>query len=221
VLDRTVIIASIYRDMRDEMLGDQWLQVKTTVLDYAPVVEVLEVVEVVEVQDGSRFIQWGKHIPSAISWNTKEKRFHNFVGHFARWFDSSVFVEARNRYWVKEEVLACIARADSDMGNANKSTNNIMNIGNNDRWDTRSFDSVLWSVMSAAYSMSQWKYLARNSKIWELSQWWREYLWMQSCSVPGQYCYATSQVNWRRNVNNCLTFIEWEKKDWDTLWFKK
>ena len=96
--------------IRDEKLEAEWLQVKEKVKTI--VLEDTLEVPVVE----SRFIPWGKVIPSWITWNTKEKRFHNFVAHFARWFDSSVFVEARNRYGVKEEVLACIAWADSDMG---------------------------------------------------------------------------------------------------------
>lgn len=212
IADKAMKSAKILREIRDQMLDSHWLQVKTVVH---------EDVVVVPNETISRYIEWGKHIPSWITWNTKAKRFQNFVRYFSRGFDESVFVQARNRYWVKEEVLACIAWADSDMGNANKSSNNIMNIGNNDRWDTRSFDSVLWSVMSAAYSMSEWKYLALNSKIWELSGWGRTHLWLLWCSTSGIYCYATSPVNWRTNVNNCLTFIEWERKDWDHLPFKK
>lgn len=213
VVDKAMKRASILREIRDEMLDSHWLQVKTVVLE--------DVVEVEQVETLQRFIPWWKTIPSWITWNTKEKRFQNFVRYFARGFDESVFVQARQRYWVKEEVLACIARADSDMWNANKSANNIMNIGNNDRWETRSFDSVLWSVMSAAYSMSKWRYLSRNTKIWELSQWWRTQLGLSPCVDSWVYCYATSHVNWRRNVNNCLTFIEWERLDRDRLPFNK
>jgi len=213
-LDESVKAWKILKEIQDEILESHWLQVRTIVLD-----DVVEIEQNVEVSE-PRFIPWGKVIPSAIVGNTKAKRFHNFVAHFARWFDSSVFVEARNRYWIKEEVLACIAWADSDMGNANKSTNNIMNYGNNDRWQTRAYDSVLSSVMSAAHWLSEWKYLSRNQWIWELSQWGRTYIGVQWCAEAWQYCYATSPINWRRNVNNCLTFIEWEKKSWDTLSFK-
>ena len=179
--------------------------------------------DVVEVDGAtqSRYIPWWKVIPSWITWNTKAKRFQNFVRYFARGFDESVFVQARNRYWVKEEVLACIARADSDMGNANKSSNNIMNYWNNDRWQTRWYDNVLWSVMAAAHWMTEWKYLSKNTRIGHLSQWWRAYIWVEWCAEKWQYCYATSPINWRRNVNNCLTFIEWERKNWDTMTFKK
>ena len=210
ILDKTSSNWVIYRAIRDDMLDSAGLQVKTVALE-----------DIVVLEKWQRFISGGKQIPSSIVGNTKAKRFDNFVSHFARWFDSSVFVQARNRYWIKEEVLACIAWADSDMGNANKSTNNIMNYGNNDRGQTRWYDSVLSSVMGAAHWLSEWKYLSRNNTIWELSWWGRQYLWLQSCSVSWQYCYATSPINWRRNVNNCLTFIEWERKDWDNLSFKK
>lgn len=68
-----------------------------------------------------------------VAGNTKDKRFINFVRYYARGFDESVFVNARNKYGVKEEVLACIAWAETTLGNDNKSSSNIMNYGNNDR----------------------------------------------------------------------------------------
>lgn len=55
-----------------------------------------------------------KPLPTIIG-NTKEKRFINFVRYYARGFDESVFVNARRKYGVKEELLACIAWAETSL----------------------------------------------------------------------------------------------------------
>jgi hypothetical protein len=168
------------------------------------------------------YIPLGKPIPS-VWWNTVAKRFTNFVRYFAVWYDESVFIEARNRYWVREEVLACIGRSETTLWLANKSTGNIMNYGNNDRWDTRDYAHVLDNVMAAAHWIADWKYMWGNTILWEMSQWWRIALWLPWCSessAPNK-CYATSEENWRRNMHNCLTFMYWEKRDRDKFAVKK
>ena len=43
------------------------------------------------------------------------------------------FIDAGKQYNIKPEVILCIARADSDLGRATKSKNNLGNVGNNDR----------------------------------------------------------------------------------------
>jgi len=153
-----------------------------------------------------------------IVWNTKEQRFINFVRYYSRGFDESVFVSARNKYGVKEELLACIAWAETSLGNENKSTSNIMNYGNNDRGDTRDYASVQQNVYAAAWGMTQWL-LSSNKILAEMSWHGREIIGEDPCSSSGTYCYATSSSKWyrRTNVHNCLTLIEWEKKDWDNL----
>jgi hypothetical protein len=154
--------------------------------------------------------------------NTPKERLTNLVDYYASWFDSSIFIEARNAYWIPEELLVCISYADTTLGTANKSTNNIMNYGNNDRGDTREFDAARWSVNAAARDLKEWTYLWKLTKIWELSNWGRKALWLPACNNwAWQYCYATSEVNRRGNVNDCMTFIHWENKDRDNFTFKK
>lgn len=161
---------------------------------------------------------WRSKPLPAIVGNTKEKRFINFVRYYAKWFDESVFVNARRKYGVKEELLACIAWAETSLWLENKSSNNIMNYGNNDRWGTKSFGGVQANVYAAAWGMSQ-GLLSSNKTLAEMSWHGRDIAWLSPCSNKGTYCYATSdsQWYWRVNVHNCLTFIEGEKKDWDKL----
>jgi hypothetical protein len=154
--------------------------------------------------------------------STPKERLNNLVSYYASGFDVSVFIEARNKHGIPEELLACIAYADSTLGKFTKSTNNITNYWNNDRGDTRSYASVLENVMETAEALRQWWYLGKLTKIWELSEWWRTALWLPSCSVgTGNPCYATSPVNRRWNVNDCMTFIHGENKDRDNFTFKK
>jgi len=161
----------------------------------------------------SMYIPWGKPLPP-VHWNTKAKRFTNFVRYYANGFDESVFVEARNKYGVKEEVLACIAWSETTLGNANKSTSNIMNYGNNDRWNTRDYTGVLENVLATAHGIAQGKYMWGNQILWEMSWGGRAELWLPSCAeakAPNK-CYATSMENWHRNMLNCITFIVGEKQ---------
>lgn len=154
--------------------------------------------------------------------STPKERLNNLVSYYASWFDVSVFIEARNAHGIPEELLACIAYADSTLGQFTKSTNNITNYGNNDRGDTRSYASVLYNVMDTAKAMKEWQYLGKLKKIGELSEWGRKALWLPSCSAwTGNPCYATSEVNRRGNVNDCMTFIHGANKDRDNFIFKK
>lgn len=152
--------------------------------------------------------------------STPKERLNNLVSYYASGFDVSVFVEARNIYGIPEELLACISYADTTLGKYTKSTNNIMNYGNNDRGDTRSYEFIFSSVRDAAQALKYGTYLGKLTKIGELSNWGRKALWLPACSASTP-CYATSDVNWRGNVNDCLTFIHGENKDRDNFVFKK
>lgn len=166
----------------------------------------------------SMYIPWGKPLPPVYG-NTAQKRFENFSKYYD--VDPGVFVEARNAYWVAEELTMCIAWAETTLGQANKSSNNIMNYWNNDRWDTRSYTGIRDNVIATTWWMTQWL-LSKNNILWELSNHGREVLGLPTCETPGEFCYATSDSNgfWRNNVYDCLTFIHNEKKDWDNYRFK-
>lgn len=154
-----------------------------------------------------------------VTGSTARERFENLVKYYAVWFWPEVFVEVWRRYKIAEELLACIAYAETHIGNDNKSKNNIMNYWNNDRWQKVAFATVLDNVMAAAHWLREWTYLSKNRLLWELSNWGRASLWLKPCETKWVYCYATSWVNWRWNVNDCLTFIHWKNKDWDNYVF--
>jgi len=163
----------------------------------------------------TKYIPWGKPIPN-IAGNTVSKRFTNFVRYYANWFDESVFVEARNVYGIKEEILACAAWSETSLGSENKTAGNILNYGNTDWGKTRSYDTIHSNVMAAAHWLAQGRYMWGNNILGELSNWGRTELGLPNCNeatAPNK-CYATSEVNRHRNMSNCLTYLYGDKQEW-------
>lgn len=112
------------------------------------------------------------------------------------WLPTQPFVDNETKYWVKKELAVCIAWADSHLGRALKSTNNIWNVGNNDRWQVVHYETIgAW--IEAMYRVLTNKYLWHKRSIWSLSVW-------GGGSKP---YYATSPENWNNNVLNCLNTI--------------
>ena len=107
---------------------------------------------------------------------------------------------------IKYPVAICIARADSHLWKALKSKNNIGNVGNNDRWDTKAF-ATIYDGITAIFNTLNNKYQVNNNTIGELSHWWRTLLWLSWCAEKGTYCYATSKSTRNINVINCVNMI--------------
>ena len=107
---------------------------------------------------------------------------------------------------IKYPVAICIAWADSDLGKALKSKNNIGNVWNNDRWDTKEY-ATIYDGINAIYRTLNNKYQKYSEKIWELSQGWRTMLWLKWCAEKWEYCYATSDSTRGINIINCLNMI--------------
>lgn len=112
------------------------------------------------------------------------------------WIPTQPFIDNETKYWVKKELAVCIAWADSHLGRALKSTNNIWNVGNNDRWQVVHYKTIeAW--IEAIYRVLTNKYLWHKQSVWSLSVW-------GGWSQPR---YATSLENWNNNVLNCLNTI--------------
>jgi len=120
-------------------------------------------------------------------------------------------VKMQEKYGVKMTVALCIAKADSSLGRELKTTNNIGNVANNDRWNRVHFSTIeLW--IEAIFKALTNKYIWKNTKIWELSNWWRKKLWLPKC-WNWNYCYATSEDNWNNNILNCIDSLYKIPKD--------
>jgi hypothetical protein len=116
---------------------------------------------------------------------------------------AEIFRQVGEHYKIKPEVLVAIAMADSSLGQALKTKNNLGNIGNNDRGDTVSYATLEAGIEAMGKTLTN-QYLGNHTKIGELSNGGRTVLKLKACGVDGVKCYATSKSNWNRNVVGAL-----------------
>lgn len=154
---------------------------------------------------------------------TKEDRMEELLDMYSTTKGTlDIWISLWDTYGIDPALAIAIAKADSSLWDELKTTNNIGNVGNNDRWDTRSFKSIEeW--IEAIYKTLSNQYLWDIYTVGYLSEWWRRNVWAQSCSVSGVYCYASSPENWNINVINTLKLIynDWmidETYDFRTLY---
>jgi hypothetical protein len=113
---------------------------------------------------------------------------------------------------IKTEVLVCITYADTSIGKYMKSNNNIGNVGNNDRWQTVDYASLLKGIDAIGRVLNN-KYLWQREELRQLA----------GSTNPSWPNYATELTNWVRqqnwiiNVQNCLSLIHDTKQDG---WYK-
>ena len=112
------------------------------------------------------------------------------------WLPIEPFIEYEKTYKIKKEAIICIAWADSHLGKKLKSTNNIGNVGNNDRGNVVHFATIEKGI-EAMFKVLNNKYLGHKQSIGSLSPW----------GGGTRPFYATSTENWNNNVLNCLNTI--------------
>ena len=84
------------------------------------------------------------------------------------------------------------------MGNYLSTSNNIGNVGNNDRGDRISFSSALVGAREIANTLNN-QHLGHYHTIRQLSRFWNK----------DGMIYASSAINWQTNVTKCLSQIKW------------
>jgi hypothetical protein len=114
---------------------------------------------------------------------------------------------ASHEYNIKWSTPICIMFADTNLGNQSLTKNNPGNIGNNDRGDKVHFKNRADGFLAILYTLNN-QYLNSYNNIGELSGGGRKDLKLAPCTNKNTYCYASSVVNWNRNVLNCLRFLE-------------
>lgn len=115
------------------------------------------------------------------------------------WQDYNLWKSKADKHWIKVEVVVAIAFADTHLWYATKTTNNIWNVGNNDRWDTRTPKTLEQWIEAMFWTLNN-KYLWMKQTIWDLSFAW-------DCKINCSKVYATSPENWNNNVLNTLSNI--------------
>lgn len=108
-----------------------------------------------------------------------------------------LFKKVGDRHGIKPEVLICIAKADTLLGQATKSSFNLGNVGNNDRGNTVHFKDVGAGIDAIGKVLNN-KYLSHKMSLGSLTPY----------SGGNPPFYATSPTgNWYNNVRNCLAEI--------------
>ena len=135
-----------------------------------------------------------------VQWSTVDERAQRFLSGYGVWvykelnFWDSV-VEWTN---IDRDVVICIALAESTLGRHLTTSNNIWNVGNNDRWDRVGYGSPYeWARLIPLTLNNQ--YLWWYHTINQLSRYGNE----------DWKIYASSPINWQRNVMRCLSRIKW------------
>ena len=135
-----------------------------------------------------------------IEWKSVDERAQKLINSYGVWiykdlnFRNSV-VEWTN---IDRDVVICIWVAESTLGQYLTTSNNIWNVGNNDRWDRVAYNTpYAWARLIPLTLNNQhlWKYHTIN----QLSRY----------GNPDWKIYASSPINWQRNVMKCLSMIKW------------
>ena len=134
------------------------------------------------------------------SGDTVDDRAESFLNEYWVWaYKQLAFWEdAVANTQIDRDVVICIAFAESTLGRYLTTENNIWNVWNDDRWNRVSFSSALaWarSIADTLNNIHLWDY----HTISQLSRYG---------NVDGKI-YASSPINWQRNVTKCLSQIKW------------
>lgn len=131
--------------------------------------------------------------------NTVDERSQSFLNSYAKgvyrdldfW---NTVVEGTN---IDRDMVICVGFAESTLGNYLSTSNNIGNVGNNDRWDRIAYTSPYEGARLIALTMNN-AYLGHYHTINQLSRYGNE---------DGKI-YASSPINWQTNVLKCLSKIK-------------
>ena len=135
-----------------------------------------------------------------MEWNTVDERAQRLLNGYGVWvykdldFWNSV-VEWTN---IDRDVVICIWVAESTLWKHLTTSNNIWNVGNNDRWDRVAYNTpYAWARLIAT--------TLNNQYLW----WYHTINQLSRYGNSDWKIYASSPINWQRNVMKCLSKIKW------------
>ena len=135
-----------------------------------------------------------------MEWKTVDERAQRLLNSYGVWvyreldFWNSV-VEWTN---IDRDVVICIWVAESTLWQYLTTSNNIGNVGNNDRWDRVAYDTpYAWARLIPL--------TLNNQHLW----WYHTINQLSRYGNPDWKIYASSPINWQTNVMKCLSKIKW------------
>lgn len=137
-------------------------------------------------------------VPFIEGKNPREKTI-NFLKKYAAgpYADIALWEAAAKNTYVDTDLGICIGLAETSLGRYFASSNNIGNVGNNDRGDRVDKDSPLAGARSIYLTLNN-SYLGGYHTIFELSGYGNK----------DGAIYASSPYNWQKNVSRCLSSIK-------------
>ncbi len=135
-----------------------------------------------------------------MEWKTVDERAQRLLNWYGVWiyrdldFWNSV-VEWTN---IDRDVVICIWVAESTLGKHLTTSNNIWNVWNNDRWDRVGYGSPYEGARLIATTLN-------NQYLW----WYHTINQLSRYGNEDWKIYASSPINWQRNVMKCLSKIKW------------
>jgi murein DD-endopeptidase MepM/ murein hydrolase activator NlpD len=134
-----------------------------------------------------------------MPWNTLNERRSQYLAAygFGDFGKLSLWQDAAAGHAVDMDMGICIATAESSMWRNLSSSWNVGNVGNNDRWDRIDLWGPLEWASLIFYALEN-EYLWNYPTIFNLS-WYGNKKWA---------IYASSEINWQRNIMKCLTAIK-------------
>lgn len=142
-------------------------------------------------------------------WKTIEERRQSYLKTASRgaYADVALWQEAVKGYNVDIDLWICIWTAETWLGKAyaKNGTHNVWNVWNNDRGDRQAFSSPVDGARSIYATLSN-KYLSIHNSIDKLSRY----------GSPEWSIYASSDLNWQKNVIRCMSSIKgyWVQDDY-------
>lgn len=135
-----------------------------------------------------------------MEWNSVAERRENFLKRYgvSVYRDPDFWYDAADGTNVDPDVGICIAFAESTLWQNLTTSNNIGNVGNNDRWDRVAYDGpsagarLIYTTLNNGYL---WHYHILLDYNW---------YWNKDGKI-----YASSEYNWQNNVTKCLSQIKW------------
>lgn len=222
----TVVKGEVYEWTTDDQI---WKLIKEAEIEPEPVVrdfrttEKQKVVANViskEVKRDNYTIRVGlegrmKPIPNLYGQTTDDRAFE-WLSESGLHFTKDTWRAYWEKYKIDFTVPICVAWADSHLGKALKSKNNIGNVWNDDRGRTREYETLEAWIEAIFWHLAKWKYMSGHNTIWTLSGEGRKRLWLPWCAEEKDYrkkCYASSMGVWSTNVTNCMSAIHDRKID--------
>lgn len=161
---------------------------------------------------------WGsrKNIPVLTSVTVRARASEWFIANNVYDEDISLWVDMGEKYKIDYIFPICIAWADSHLWKALKSKNNIGNVWNNDRGDTKDFETREKGIEAMFSQLAYGTYLKWHTIIGTLSGEGRKIMGIETCTQNGitnKKCYASSEVVWSTNVTNCMSVLHNKQVD--------